>query len=73
MLFDTFLVKNTDTLRKFFTLNGKQIKRTWTETERRLSFLIKIKCYRALIEQVLMFDTYKYRIANVYKILRYIS
>ena len=71
MLFDTFLVKNTDTLLKFFTLNGKQIKRTWTETERRLSFLIKMKYYRNLIEQVLMFNTYKYRI--VYKILRYIS
>ena len=56
MLFDTFLVKNTDTLLKFFTLNGKQIKRTWTETERRLSFLIKMKYYRNLIEQVLMFD-----------------
>ena len=66
MLFDTFLVKNTDTLLKFFTLNGKQIKRTWTETERRLSFLIKMKYYRNLIEQVLMFNTYKYRITKIY-------
>ena len=58
MLFDTFLVKNTDTLLNFFTLNGKQIKRTWTETERRLSFLIKMKYYRNLTEQVLMFIDY---------------
>ena len=62
MLFDTFLVKNTDTLLKFFTLNGKQIKRTWTERERRLSFLIKMKYYRNLTEQVLMFIDYN--IAN---------
>ena len=68
MLFDTFLVKNTDTLLKFFTLNGKQIKSTWTEMERRWSFLIKMKYYRNLTEQVLVFNTCKYRI--VYKILR---
>ena len=68
MLFDTFLVKNTDTLLKFFTLNGKQIKRTWTEMERRLSFLIKMKYYRYLTEQVLVFNTYKYRILQNTKV-----
>ena len=65
MLFDTFLVKNTDTLLKFFTLNGKQIKSTWTDMERRLSFLIKMKYYRYLTEQVLVFNTYTYRITKV--------